>query len=74
MLCQGGKLSNQLISRTWWNSGATMNSMKLVWLMAGLVLVRSIMGDTATPAARSVSPCLKNSARTRPAHLLTPKL
>jgi hypothetical protein len=46
-----------------------MNSMKFIWLSAVEVAVRSIIGDTASPAARSRSPCAKNSSSTRMAHL-----
>ena len=56
-------------SRAWLKSGATMNSMKLIWLSACEVVLRSIMGDTGSPAARSRSPCAKNSSSTRTDHL-----
>ena len=55
--------------RAWWKSGATTNSMKLIWLTGRLVDPRSIMGETGRPRPRSRSPCRKNSSSTRRDHL-----
>mmetsp|Transcript_28222 Transcript_28222/g.91227 ORF Transcript_28222/g.91227 Transcript_28222/m.91227 type:complete len:324 (+) Transcript_28222:718-1689(+) len=54
---------SRLVSATM--SGATMKSVKLSDSCAWDVVLRSMLGDTGSPSAFSLSPCRKNSASTR---------
>ena len=50
-------------------SGATMNSMKLIWDSGREDVLRSMSGEMGSPSMASWSPWFRNSSVTAPAHL-----